>query len=140
HDVLDAEAEAILARLDALPLTFCHLDLHPANVLGEEARVVIDWAHCGVAALGLDPGVLVADGVADEVYPAELADDVTREVWGGYLAGLHDAGWTGSEADVRWAFLRGTALRLSWLPRTKPSWAATRALLDRWREEARELA
>jgi hypothetical protein len=140
HDALDPEAETVLARLDALPQTFCHLDLHPANVLGEDASVVIDWAHCGLAALGVDPGVLVADGVADEAIPPALADEAAREVLAAYLAGLSEGGWTGRAEDVRYAFLRGTALRLSWLPRTKPAWAATRDLLDRWRERARELA
>jgi hypothetical protein len=139
HGALDVEAERVLARLAALPWTFCHLDLHPGNVLGENGNVVVDWAHSGLAALGLDPGVMVADGVMDEVFPAELADAATDEVWAGYLAGLRDGGWAGREEDVRWAFLRGTALRLSWLPRTKPSWAATRALLDRWMEAARDL-
>src|SRR5439155_21037706 len=62
------------------------LDFHPANVLGANADVVIDWAYCGLGAVGLDAGVLVADGVADEVFPAELADAVCSAVWRGYLA------------------------------------------------------
>jgi Ser/Thr protein kinase RdoA (MazF antagonist) len=132
HDVLDADADGLLARLDALPATFCHLDLHPGNVLGEDGSVVIDWAHCGIAALGSDPGVLVADGVADEVFPPELADEATEAVLEAYLAGLHAGGWAGDDADIRWAMLRGTALRLSWLPATKPSWVATHELLGRW--------
>jgi hypothetical protein len=42
---------------------------------------------------------------------------------------------------VRFAFLRGTALRLSWLPRGKSeAFDATIELLDRWRNESRELA
>jgi len=141
HDAPDPELEAVLARLEAAQQTFSHLDLHPGNVLGGEASVVIDWAHCGVAPLGSDPGVLVADGVADEVLAPELADDATREVLSAYLAGLRDAGWRGRDEDVSYVFLRGTALRLSWLPRgDRPSWDATHALLDRWREQARELA
>jgi hypothetical protein len=140
HEALDAEADAILARLETLSQTFCHLDLHPGNVLGGDASVVIDWAHCGIAPLGTDPGVLVADGVADEAIPPELGDFAAEEVLAAYLDGLRAGSWTGGEDDVRYAFLRGTALRLSWLPRTKPSWAATRELLDSWRERARELA
>jgi len=137
----DPEPEAVLARLDELPQTLCHFDLHPANVLGADRSVVIDWAYCGLGAIGLDPGVLVVDGIADESLAPEVADAAADEVWRGYLSGLRAGGWTGREEDARWAYLRGTALRLSWMPRgVKPAWDATRALLDRWLEQARELA
>ena len=106
-------------------------------MLGDDASVVIDWAHCGLAALGLDPGVLVADGVADEAIDPALADEAADEVLAAYLAGLSESGWGGREEEVRYAFLRGTALRLSWLPRTRTAWAATGDLLDRWRARAR---
>ena len=53
-------------------------------------------------------------------------------MWGGYLTGLREAGWAGEEADVRFAFARGTALRLSWLPRgERPAWDATIEFLHR---------
>jgi len=125
HDV--RADEAVLARLDSMPQTVSHHDFHPNNVL--ESGGIIDWAYCGFGALGLDAGVLVADGIADEVFPAEQADEVAAAVWEGYRAGL--AG-TGDEADVRFAFARGTALRLSWLPRgEKPAWDATIDFLQR---------
>ncbi len=141
HDAPDHEADAVFERLDALPQTLCHHDLHPANVLGVACDVVIDWAYCGLAALGLDAGVLVADGLADGAFAPELSNAVAARVWTDYLAGLRAGGWTGEEAGVRYAFLRGTALRLSWLPRGKSAaFDATIELLDRWRDESRELA
>jgi hypothetical protein len=119
--------DALLERLEALPQTLCHNDFHPANVL--ERGLVVDWAYCGLGAPGLDAGVLVADGIADEAFPAELADEVEAAVWDGYLAGLAGAV---DEGDVRLAFARGTALRLSWLPRgDRPAWDATIAFLER---------
>ena len=129
HEVADNE---LVDRLDARPQTLCHHDFHPANVVGANADVVVDWAYCGLGAFGLDAGVLVADGIADEAFPAELADEVGDAVWNGYLAGLREGGWAGDEGDVRFAFARGTALRLSWLPRgERPAWDATIAFLDR---------
>jgi hypothetical protein len=117
----------VLARLDALPPTLCHHDLHPANVLA--VGVVIDWAYCGLAPAGLDAGVLVADGIADEAFPAEQPAEVAAAVWRGYLDGL---GGVFDEDDVRFAFVNGTALRLSWLPRgEKPAWDATIDFLQR---------
>ncbi len=119
--------EATLARLDAMPATLCHNDMHPANVL--ESGLVIDWAYCGIGAPGLDAGVLAADGLADEAFPVEEAEAVAAAVWDGYLAGL---GGAFDEDDVRFAFVNGTALRLSWLPRgEKPAWDATIDFLQR---------
>ena len=149
HEAPDPEAETVLERLDALAHTLCHHDLHPANVLAEDATVVVDWAYCGLATLGLDAGVLVADGIADGAFAPELGDAVAAAVWEGYARGLGDTGWAGDLDGVRFAFLRGTALRLSWLAASLPyiadderrkAWRATIALLERWRHEARELA
>jgi hypothetical protein len=130
HGVTDGTD--VLARLDALPPVLCHHDLHPANVL--RGGVVIDWAYCGLAAAGLDAGVLVADGIADEAFPADRADEVAAAVWRGYLEGL---GGAFDEGDVRFAFTHGTVLRLSWLRRgEKPAWDATIDFLERLASEA----
>lgn len=144
HDVTDPDG--ILERLERLPHTLAHNDLHPANLLGEDGAVVIDWAYCGLAPLGLDPGVLVADGVADSVIRPEDADAAGAAVWNGYSTGLREAGFDGDLEVIRWAFLSGTALRLSWLDpelarehSTRESWRAASAMLQRWREAARGL-
>jgi hypothetical protein len=121
--------EQVLGALDAAEQTLCHNDFHPGNLLGAEADVVVDWAYCGLGAFGLDAGVLVADGIADEAFPAEEADAVAAAVWDGYVEGLGG----GRDLDaVRFAFTRGTRLRLSWLPRgERPSWDATIDFLER---------
>ena len=129
HDV--PADESVLERLDAVPHTLCHNDFHPDNVLADGS--VIDWAYCGLGAPGLDAGVLVADGIADEAFSAELAAEVAAAVWAGYCEGLDGAF---DEDDVRFAFARGTALRLSWLPRgQKLAWDATIDFLQRLASE-----
>jgi Phosphotransferase enzyme family len=134
HDV--APDPAVLARLEGSPQTVCHQDLHPNNVLGPGADYVVDWAYCGLGALGSDPGILVADGIADQAFARDVAWDVADAVWDGYVAGLHAAGWAGDLDDVRFAFARGTALRLAWLPPgTRPEWDATIAFLRRLASE-----
>jgi len=145
HEIEDPECEAVLARLETLPHTLAHNDLHPANVHGDGA-VVLDWAFCGLAPLGLDPGVLVGDGIADAVIPAEQADTVAAVVWDRYAAGLADGGFDGDVDAIRWAYLRGTALRLSWLDPARARdewmrepWRAARSLMTGWRELARGL-
>ena len=145
HEIGGAECEAVLARLDTLPHTLAHNDLHPANIHGD-GTVVLDWAFSGLAPLGLDPGVLVGDGIADDVIRVEDADAAGTAVWDGYAVGLSDGGFEGDVDAIRWAFLRGTALRLAWLDpdqareewMTAP-WRAAIALLERWREVARGL-
>jgi thiamine kinase-like enzyme len=107
HEV--AVDEPALARLDTLPQTLCHNDFHPGNVLAD--GTVIDWAYCGVGAVGVDAGVLVVDGLADGVFPPEQADAVAAAVWGGYTRGLGFA-----DDGVRFGFVQGVA-RLRWLPR-----------------------
>ena len=122
--------DATLDRIEAMPSTLCHNDLHPDNAL--EHGSIIDWAYCGRGARGLDAGVLVADGIADGAFDPALADEVAAAVWDGYVAGLRERGWDGIEDDVRFAFTRGTALRLSWLPRgDRPAWDATIDFLER---------
>ena len=71
----------VVRRLDEMPSTLCHNDLHPGNVLGAQGEVVVDWPYCGLGAVGLDAGVLVADGVADAVLPVERADEFATAVW-----------------------------------------------------------
>lgn len=127
HDV--PADKAVLERLHSATQTICHNDFHPDNLLGSRGDVVIDWAYCGVGALGLDAGVLVADGIADGAFPPELVDEVCASVWDGYLTGLRGAGRV---EDVRFAFARGTALRFSWLLRgERPAWDATVDFLER---------
>jgi phosphotransferase family enzyme len=145
HEIEGAECETVLARLDTLPHTFAHNDLHPANVHGH-GTVVLDWAFSGLAPLGLDAGVLVADGIADKAIEAEHANAAGTAVWDGYSAGLRDAGFDGDVDAIRWAFLRGTALRLSWLDPDRARddwmrepWRAAVSLLQHWREVARGL-
>jgi len=140
------DLDGVLARLERLPHTLAHNDLHPANVLGDDADVVVDWAYCGLAPLGLDPGVLVADGVADSAIRPHDADAAATAVWEGFETGLRAGGFDGDVEPIRWAFLAGTALRLSWLDpdrpreqRTRDAWRATSAMLARWREAARGL-
>ena len=59
---------------------------------------------------------------------------VAAAVLEGYLRGLDGVA---DEGDVRFAFARGTALRLSWLPRgDRPAWDATIAFLQRLASDA----
>jgi hypothetical protein len=145
------EREDTLRALEAGPQTFCHLDFYPANLFGDgNETVLVDWAYCGIGALGEDPGNFVPDTLLDGFAAAEEAEELEAVVWDGYRAGLADAGWTGDERTVRFAFCATPWLKYqallaalaSWPldEATKPRWRRALPLIDRLGEEARRLA
>ena len=105
-----------LAVLDALPRTFAHLDLHPANLFAAgRDTAVVDWAFAGVGALGEDPGNLVPDAVLDFHVPPDRLGDLDATVAEGYLVGLRAAGWNGTEDLVRLAMATTMAAKYAWI-------------------------
>jgi Phosphotransferase enzyme family len=145
------EQEAALIALEAGPQTFCHLDFYPENLFGDgDDPVLVDWAYCGIGALGEDAGSFVPDAVLDGFLAAEEGEKLKRAVWIGYRAGLAEAGWTGDEHTVRFAFCATGWLKYQWVapalvswpldPATKARWRAALPLIERLGEEARELA
>ena len=97
-----AAREALLARVEDLPHTFCHLDAIRRNLHrceGTEGRRVVafDWEWAESLCLG-DAAAAVGrrlDAVA----------------FTGYIDGLRDAGWRGDPAEVRFAYCAASALR-----------------------------
>jgi Phosphotransferase enzyme family len=146
------DREAVLRALEAGPQTFCHLDFYPANLFADGGEtILVDWAYCGIGALGEDPGNFVPDTLLDGFVATEEADELETAVWEGYRAGLADAGWAGDERAVRFAFCATALLKYQWTPAaiaswpltdeaTKARWRATLPLIARLGEEARELA
>jgi hypothetical protein len=129
-----ARRESILDRVDAAPQTFCHFDFYPSNVFGEDETVVIDWAYCGLGALGLDAGNLVPDAIFDGFVALDDADAVREAVWDGYLAGLADAGLEVAVDEVRYVFLAATALKFAWIPGTALARGSDDEIGRRWLE------
>jgi len=140
--------EPILARVDAAPQTFCHFDFYPANIFGEDETVVIDWAYCGLGALGLDAGNLVPDAIFDGFVPVAGAVAHRDAVWRGYLAGLADERFSVDADALRYEFLAATALKYTWIPGTTVArgfdevasrWLETFPLIVSCAEEALEI-
>src|SRR5919206_4174029 len=112
------ERERALRALETGPQTFCHLDFHPANLFGDgEESILVDWAYCGIGALGEDPGNFVPDALLDGFVAAEDAAELERAAWDGYRAGLAEAGWTSDERALRFAFCATPWLKYQWVPR-----------------------
>ena len=106
----------LLATVEALPQTLCHLDVWPKNLIStEDGFVLLDWAFVGVGSLGEDAGNLVPDCVWDGFLPTSALPDVAEAVWTGYLAGLREAGWSGDERLARLGFTAGGSVKYAWL-------------------------
>ena len=145
------EHEAMLRVVETGPQTFCHLDFYPENLFGDgDEPILVDWAYCGIGALGEDPGNFVPDALLDGFVAPDQADELELAVWEGYRTGLADEGWTGDERAVRFAFCATPWLKYRWVPpaleswtlddATQARWRGTLPLIDRLGEEARELA
>jgi hypothetical protein len=110
-----------LRALDRLPLTLSHLDAFRANLMSRTTRgqvetVAIDWAFIGIAPLAADVATLI---VASLFYHGDLQDpdELTAACLKATAAGLNDAGYSVSRADLerahainvitRWAFVIG---------------------------------
>jgi hypothetical protein len=112
---LVAEQDDLLRWLESRPRVVAHLDIWPNNLFrAGDGVVLVDWAFCGFGAAGEDIGNLIVDSVFDLLQPAERLAEIEAECVAGYLAGLREAGWRGSEDDVLLG-LSCTAVKYAWL-------------------------
>lgn len=109
--------EVMLAKLETLPHTLCHLDANRRNMrvqlstASEESISLIDWANCGIAAVGEELAWLVwASYFLFEVEPEEV-DELESIALTHYISGLRATGWLGDERDVHIGYTIGSALR-----------------------------
>ncbi|HEX8600743.1 MAG TPA: phosphotransferase [Chloroflexia bacterium] len=112
-----AGREVLLRALDGVQLTFCHLDAWRRNMFAREnssggpGLTLIDWAYPGYGAVGTDLGDLFGESFC----LAELGDTeagiLDEALFGGYLAGLREAGWRGDAEEVRFGFAAFCALK-----------------------------
>src|SRR5690606_6486162 len=100
---LRARRHELTALAEACPVTFCHLDVWPANVVrrSDGRFALLDWAFCGEGALGEDVSNLVPDSVFDLLVPHTHLDELAARAEAAYLAGVRAGGWTGDERWVR---------------------------------------
>ncbi len=121
---LHGQRTRLLAALDRLPLTVSHLDAWRANLLARDSAgatetVAIDWSLLGLAPVGQEIAVFVTGArLWLSLAPADAAA-LGELSFRSYLDGLRGAGWTGSEADVRFAYAASAAL---WAGIPAPLW------------------
>jgi hypothetical protein len=134
------DAPVLLAALDRLPQTFVHRDAWPGNLLvqndnqGTERLVAIDWAICGLGAIGEEPAGMVGPTLWHLLVEPADASAFEGAVLGAYIAGLRDGGWQGDEQLVRFGCAATLALRFAVLI---PPWVGAGWLTDNpaWTEK-----
>lgn len=89
------------------PQTLCHFDANRRNLFlvkqgtQNEAVIAIDWSYVGFGPVGADILILVVDSLYMGMTALEDVERVASDIIDQYLAGLHQAGWTGSVDLVR---------------------------------------
>ena len=106
------DADVLLAALEALPQTLCHLDTDRRNLFsrsdhdGQAQTVVIDWGFLGLAAVGEDLGNQVGGELFHLAVRPSEATKYADAALTAYLDGLREMQWHGQIEDV------GLAMRL----------------------------
>jgi hypothetical protein len=110
-----AERDRGLAVAQSGERTLCHLDVWPANLIDDHGRsVLLDWSFIGAGAVGEDIANLVLDSFTDGLMDPALLPEIVDGCVGGYVQGLRDGGWSGSEDGVRAAVAACGAAKYSW--------------------------
>lgn len=105
-----------LQRVEALPRTLCHFDLHPDNLydVGGET-VLIDWAFVGVGGLGEDIGALVPDFITDFHFPPSDLPSLFELMVRNYAAGLRSAAVKITDGEARQMVAIAAIAKYAWI-------------------------
>jgi hypothetical protein len=111
-----AHRRRLLEVMEGLPRTRSHLDVWVSNEFRrpDGSFVLIDWAFTGDGAIGEDLGNHVPDAVLDLFWPADRLAELEAGCFEAYLSGLRQAGWDGSERDVRLGVV-ASCVKYGWL-------------------------
>jgi hypothetical protein len=112
-----ADRHQLLALLDRLPCSFCHLDAFRRNLIartgdeGREQTVLIDWAEAGPGVVGEELVPLFSASLRFVAVDADKIADLDDLIFAGYVEGLRDAGWRGDSRLARFGYAATAALQ-----------------------------
>ena len=102
--------------LETLPQVFSHFDSQRRNLFirkrndAEDELVLIDWAFCGLGPLGGELYALVTSSATLFEWPPSALAQLDAAVFGEYLYGLNEAGWSGDAKRVRLGYVAWVAV------------------------------
>ncbi len=111
YEQLWEERELFYKVLERLPQVFSHFDCQRRNIFicndpsGQNKIIAVDWAQCGIGALGAELNSLVScNGYMLEYPPSDLPN-LEEAIFPAYLQGLQEAGWKGEADLIRLGYL-----------------------------------
>jgi len=106
---MNQKSRGLLKLLERVPLTFCHRDFGPNNILshklpdGNEETVALDWDFCGTGQIGLETQSFISTFALYQDKTVEEVKELTRLTFENYICGLKDAGWKGDPGLIKFA-------------------------------------
>ena len=106
---MSQKSRGLLNLLERVPLTFCHRDLGPDNILshklpdGNEETVGLDWDFCGIGQVGLETQSFISTFAVYQNRTVNEVKELTGLVVENYICGLKDAGWKGDPGIIEFA-------------------------------------
>jgi hypothetical protein len=116
YEQLWAERKRFYRVLETLPQVFSHFDSQRRNLFirkshdEQDELVLIDWAFCGLGPLGGELYALVTSSATLFEWPPSKLAELDLAVFGKYLSGLNEAGWSGDEKSVRLGYVAWVAV------------------------------
>jgi Phosphotransferase enzyme family len=111
-----AERNLFYGILEGLPQCFVHFDCQRRNLLihrgadGQDELVMIDWALCGVSAVGVELHALVGGSTTFFEWPSSALATLEAAAFTSYVQGLREAGWSEDVDAVRLAHVASLAI------------------------------
>ena len=123
------DREQYMTVLDQLPYTFSHFDYKRDNLFfrtrtdGTREVVAVDWAVCGVGALGGDLVSLVGASTWQFDWEPHSIAELDRVAFAAYTDGLRVAGWHGDVQLLRLGYCAWCAIHFGLIIPTFVAWA-----------------
>jgi hypothetical protein len=105
------EREAFFKVLESLPQVFSHFDCQRRNLMIRTGKnqtnelVALDWAQCGIGAIGTELNWLVGMGTTLLEWPPSDIAVLDETAFQSYVRGLLNTGWSGDVNIVRLGYV-----------------------------------
>jgi hypothetical protein len=122
------EREKFFEVLEGLPQVFSHFDCQRRNLILRQGKnhvhelVLLDWAQCGLGAIGTELNWLIAMSAALLEWPPADISKLDKVAFQSYAHGLQDMGWHGDVNIVRLGYVTMLAAFFGCACPSVPAW------------------
>jgi hypothetical protein len=122
------EREIFFKVLEGLPQVFSHFDYQRRNLMLRTSRnqehelVALDWAQCGIGAIGAELNWLIGMSTALLKWHPSHISKLDKVAFQSYIQGLQDAGWSGDVNIIRLGYVTMLAVFFGSAFPALPTW------------------